>query len=319
MGELSDFGRDVVRQEAEGLRLLLELVDGAFEAAVKAVIDCRGHVVVVGVGKPWLIGQKISATLASTGTPSFALHPSEAVHGDLGRLRAHDLVIALSNSGESEEVTRLLPVLKRLGCRVIGVTGNPQSSLGQHSDLVLRLPRAPEACPIGMAPSVSTTAMLALGDALALAVMKARNFTREDYARFHPGGALGRSLMKVTDIMRPLEETAVVGVSAVVADALHAITLHKTGAAFVVELGRLRGVFTDGDLRRHVRDEALLDTPIVEVMTSPCRSIGADRLAPEAVRTMVEGRRIGELPVVDSQDRILGHIALKDLVAMNFM
>ncbi|MBE7490397.1 MAG: KpsF/GutQ family sugar-phosphate isomerase [Planctomycetes bacterium] len=319
MGELSDFGRDVVRQEAEGLRLLLELVDGAFEAAVKAVIDCRGHVVVTGVGKPWLVGQKISATLASTGTPSFALHPSEAVHGDLGRLRAHDLVIALSNSGESEEVTRLLPVLKRLGCRVIGVTGNPQSSLGQHSDLVLRLPRAPEACPIGMAPSVSTTAMLALGDALALAVMKARNFTREDYARFHPGGALGRSLMKVTDIMRPLEETAVVGVSAVVADALHAITLHKTGAAFVVELGRLRGVFTDGDLRRHVRDEALLDTPIVEVMTSPCRSIGADRLAPEAVRTMVEGRRIGELPVVDSQDRILGHIALKDLVAMNFM
>lgn len=319
MTEIGDFGRDVLRQEAEGLRLLQALIDDSFDKAVRAVIDCTGHVVITGVGKPWLIGQKISATLASTGTPSFALHPSEAVHGDLGRLRSHDLVFALSNSGESEEVTRLLPVLKRVGCIVIGVTSNPDSSLGKHSDLLLRLPKIPEACPIGMAPSVSTTAMLALGDALALAVMKARKFTREDYARFHPGGSLGRSLMKVSDIMRPIEETAVVGVNAVVADALHEITLHKTGAAFVVEMGSLRGVFTDGDLRRHVEDEALLSTPIIDVMTSPCRSIAIDRLAPEAVRIMVDGRRIGELPVVDAKGKILGHIALKDLVAMNFM
>ncbi|MBX3475258.1 MAG: KpsF/GutQ family sugar-phosphate isomerase [Planctomycetes bacterium] len=319
MTDLREFGRAVLAQEAEGLRLLQEMIGPSFEAAVKAVIDCKGHVVVTGVGKPWLIGQKISATLASTGTPSFALHPSEAVHGDLGRIRSHDLVVALSNSGESEEVTRLLPVLKRLGCSIVGVTSNPESSLGRHSDLLLPLPKAPEACPIGMAPSVSTTAMLALGDALALAVMKARNFTREDYARFHPGGALGRSLMKVAEIMRPLEETALVGVTAVVGDALHAITLHKTGAAFVVELGVLRGVFTDGDLRRHVQDESLLSTPIVDVMTSPCRSIHVDRLAPEAVRIMVEGRRIGELPVVNDQAKILGHIALKDLVSMNFM
>lgn len=319
MTDLTDFGRDVLRQEAEGLRLLQGLLDQSFADAVRAIIDCTGHVVVTGVGKPWLIGQKISATLASTGTPSFALHPSEAVHGDLGRLRSVDLVLALSNSGESEEVTRLLPLLKRLGCTLVGLTSNPDSSLGRHSDVLLRLPRAPEACPIGMAPSVSTTAMLALGDALALAVMKARNFTREDYARFHPGGALGRSLMKVTEIMRPLQETAVVGAHATVADALHAITTHKTGAAFVAENGRLRGVFTDGDLRRHVQHDALLETPILQVMTSPCRSVAIDRLAPEAVRIMVQGRRIGELPVVDDQGCIQGHIALKDLVAMNFM
>lgn len=318
MGEISDFGRDVLRQEAQGLRLLQDLIDESFEAAVRAMAACKGHVVVTGVGKPWLIGQKISATLASTGTPSFALHPSEAMHGDLGRLRAHDLVLAISNSGESEEVSRLIPALKRLGCTVIGVTSKPESSLGQHSDMVLHLPKAPEACPIGMAPSVSTTAMLALGDALALAVMKARNFTREDYARFHPGGALGRSLMKVTEVMRPVAETAMVGVKAVVADALHEITKHKTGAAFVVDDGKLRGVFTDGDLRRHVTDKALLTHPIVDVMTSPCRSIADDKLMPEAVRIMQQ-TRIGELPVVDAQGRLIGHIAVKDLAAMNFM
>lgn len=321
MTEITDFGKTVLRQEAEGLRLLEGLLDASFEATVQAALHCTGHVVLTGIGKPWLIGQKISATLASTGTPSFALHPSEAVHGDLGRLRAVDLVIAISNSGESEEVTRLLPIVKRLGCTVVGMTSEPASSLGSHSDIVLRLPKAPEACPIGMAPSVSTTAMLALGDALSLAVMKARNFTREDYARFHPGGALGRSLMKVSEIMRPLQETAVVGVSATVADALAAITMQKTGAAFVVDMGVLQGVFTDGDLRRHVQDEELLSQPIVEVMTHPCLSIRDDKLAPEAIRTMrrASGLVIGELPVVDAKGKILGHVALKDLVAMNFV
>lgn len=321
MSEISEFGRAVISQEAEGLRLLSAMVDASFDAAVNAILGCKGHVVVMGVGKPWLIGQKISATLASTGTPSFALHPAEAAHGDLGRLRAVDLVIALSNSGESDEVTRVLPALKRLGCRIAAITSNPDSSLAKHTDMLLKLPKAPEACPIGMAPSVSTTVMLALGDALALAVMKARNFTREDYARFHPGGALGRSLMKVTEIMRPLEETAVVGISATVADALTAITQQKTGAAFIVEMGMLKGVFTDGDLRRHVEEDELLSYPIVEVMTSPCLSIHEDKLAPEAVRMMQLGdkRVIGELPVVDAEGKIRGHVAIKDLAAMNFM
>jgi arabinose-5-phosphate isomerase len=172
-----------------------------------------------------------------------------------------------------------------------------------------------------MAPSVSTTVMLALGDAIALAVMKARNFTREDYARFHPGGALGRSMMRCREVMRPIEETAVVGITATVADALNAITLQKTGAAFVIDQGTLQGVFTDGDLRRHVQEEELLSFPIVEVMTTPCLSIHEDKLAPEAVRMMQRDKRsiIGELPVVDSAGKIRGHIAIKDLVAMNFV
>lgn len=318
MTEIREFGRNVVKQEAAALQALAGLLDEHFDRAVELLRRCSGHVVITGVGKPWLIGQKISATLASTGTPSFALHPSEAVHGDLGRLRAHDVVVALSNSGESEEVTRLLPLVKRIGCPLVGVTSKPESSLARHSDVLLRMPSAPEACPIGMAPSVSTTAMLALGDALALAVMKARSFSREDYAQFHPGGALGRSLMKIHEIMRGLGDTAVVDASAGVKEVLHAITQQKTGAAFVVEGGLLRGVFTDGDLRRHVEDDNLLSHPVRDVMTSPCLSITGSRLAPEAVRLM-QDKRIGELPVVDEAGRLLGHVALKDLVAMNFL
>lgn len=318
MADIREFGRSVLIQEAEGVARLADLLDASFDRAVETLLKCTGHVVLTGVGKPWMIGQKISATLASTGTPSFALHPSEAMHGDLGRLRRHDVVVALSNSGTSEEITRLLPVIKRLGCTCIGVTANSDSPLAANSDIVLNLGKLSEACPIGMAPSVSTTVMLAMGDALALAVMKARNFTREDYARFHPGGALGRSLMKVNEIMRPIEETAVVGVTANVGDALHAITLHKTGAAFVVDKGIVKGVFTDGDLRRNVDDEDLFGRHIVDVMTSPCRTVHIDKLAPEAVLIMQE-TRIGELPAVDDAGKIRGHVALKDLVAMHFV
>lgn len=313
-----EFAKQVLNQEADGIRQLAGLLDQSFDDAIQAILDCRGHVVVSGVGKPWLIGQKISATMASTGTPSFALHPSEAMHGDLGRLREQDLVIAMSNSGTSEEIVRLLPAVKRLGCRVIAVTSNPESPLADASDIVLNLGKTSEACPIGMAPSVSTTVMLALGDALALAAMKAREFGREDYARFHPGGALGRSLMTVREIMRPMNETAVVNHDANVSVALEAITTHKTGAAFVVESGKLMGVFTDGDLRRHVADANLLTQPIREVMTEGGYRVTADSLAPDAVR-LIESHRIGELPVVDGDDRLVGHVALKDLVAMHFV
>ncbi|MCA8911150.1 MAG: KpsF/GutQ family sugar-phosphate isomerase [Planctomycetes bacterium] len=321
MSEIREFGKSVLKQEADGVARLGELLDENFDRAVDALLNCTGHVVITGVGKPWMIGQKISATLASTGTPSFALHPSEAMHGDLGRLRKQDVVIALSNSGTSEEITRLLPVVKRLGCLCIGFTSNLESPLAANSDIVLNMGKVSEACPIGMAPSVSTTVMLALGDALSLAVMKARRFTKEDYARFHPGGALGRSLMRVGEIMRPIEETAIVGVTSTVADALHAITEHKTGAAFVVDKGVLNGVFTDGDLRRHVADDNLLSQPIVDVMTSPCLSISIDKLAPEAVRIMqrASGLVIGELPAVDADGKIVGHVALKDLVVMHFV
>jgi len=227
-------------------------------------------------------------------------------------------VIALSNSGASEEIVRLLPIVKRLGCTVVALTAALKSPLTAAADIVLNMGETSEACPIGMAPSVSTTVMLALGDALALTVMKARAFSREDYARFHPGGALGRSLMRVSEIMQALESTAVIDANASVADALTQITLHKTGAAFVTETGRLLGVFTDGDLRRHILDENLLSQTLREVMTAGGYSIAADALATEAVGLM-QMHRIGELPVVDTTNQLVGHVALKDLVSMNFL
>ncbi len=318
MTDTLEFGKSVLRQEAAGVAAAADLLDARFDRAVDLLLRCTGHVVLTGIGKPWLIGQKISATLASTGTRSFALHPSEAVHGDIGRLHATDVVIAMSNSGESEEVVRLLPIVKLVGCKLIGITAKPQSSLALHSDLVLEMGKFEEACPIGMAPSVSTTVMLALGDALALAVMKARKFSREDYATFHPGGALGRSLMKVSEIMRGVKETATVGTHATVKDALSVITKQKTGAVFIVDKGKLLGVFTDGDLRRHIEDDGLLQHKVSEIMTQPGKRVGVEALATVAVKLM-QDFRIGELPVVNSAGELAGHVALKDLVAMHFV
>jgi arabinose-5-phosphate isomerase len=312
------FGKEVLLREGQAVAALAELLDARFEEAVQLVLKCTGHTVITGIGKPWLIGQKISATLASTGTRSFPLHPSEAMHGDVGRLHKDDVVIAMSNSGESEEVVRLLPVIKRVGCKLIGITAKPHSALAKHSDVVLEMGKFEEACPIGMAPSVSTTVMLALGDALALAVMKARNFQREDYAKFHPGGALGRSLMKVSEILRGLKETATVDHKATVKDALSAITKQKTGAVFILEGKKLLGVFTDGDLRRHIEDDGLLKHKVAEIMTQPGKRIEIEHLASEAVK-MMQDFRIGELPVVNAKGELMGHVALKDLVSMHFM
>lgn len=318
MSDTLEFGKDVLRREGAAVSALAEILDARFANAVELMLKCRGHVVITGIGKPWLIGQKISATLASTGTRSFPLHPSEAMHGDVGRLHAEDVVIAMSNSGESEEVVRLLPVIKRVGCKLIGITAKPLSALAKHSDVVLEMGKFEEACPIGMAPSVSTTVMLALGDALALAVMKARKFSREDYAKFHPGGALGRSLMRVSEIMRSLKETATVDAKATVKDALSAITKSKTGAVFIVEGRKLLGVFTDGDLRRHIEDDGLLKHKVAEIMTRPGKRINEGALAVEAVN-VVQEFRIGELPVVNAKGELIGHVALKDLVSMHFM
>lgn len=318
MSDTLEFGKDVLRREGAAVSALANILDARFANAVELMLKCRGHVVITGIGKPWLIGQKISATLASTGTRSFPLHPSEAMHGDVGRLHADDVVIAMSNSGESEEVVRLLPVIKRVGCKLIGITAKPQSALAKHSDVVLEMGKFEEACPIGMAPSVSTTVMLALGDALALAVMKARKFSREDYAKFHPGGALGRSLMKVSEIMRSLKETATVDHKSSVKDALSAITRQKTGAVFIVDGKKLLGVFTDGDLRRHIEDDGLLKHKVAEIMTRTGKRIEIDHLASEAVK-LVQEFRIGELPVVNAKGELMGHVALKDLVSMHFM
>jgi arabinose-5-phosphate isomerase len=318
MNEIRTFGRNVLLQEAEGIHQLAGLLDDKFDSAVEEILTCSGHVVISGIGKPWIIAQKISSTMASTGTPSFPLHPSEALHGDAGRLQQQDLVVVLSNSGSSEEILRLIPVVKRLGCRILAVTSVLDSPLGEAGDIVINMGENVEACPIGMAPSVSTTAMLALGDALALTVMKERSFGPEDYARFHPGGSLGRSLMRVAEVMQPLENTALVDVGATVKDALNIITHRKTGAAFVTENDKLIGVFTDGDLRRHIEDDNLLSQSISEVMTTGGHSITTESLATEAVH-IVQEQRIGELPVVDVNNTLLGHISLKDLISMHFL
>lgn len=318
------FGARVIATEITALQGLIAAMDEHFERAVNAILACRGSVVVMGVGKPWLIGQKISATLASTGTPSFALHPSEAAHGDLGRVTDRDIVLAISNSGASEEVVRILPVLKRFGVPIIGMTGRPESDLGRHSDMVLNMGRIEEACPLKLAPSASTTAMAALGDALALAVMEARGFTKEDYARFHPGGALGRKLMRVEEVMRPLDRSAVVAPSASVREALYAITQHKAGAACVVdEAGLLLGVFTDGDLRRRIESSLGAGADpfagtIGAVMTAPGLRIAAGELAASALHLMQQ-RKIDELPVVDADGRLLGHIDVQDLLAVGMV
>lgn len=318
--ELTEFAKSVLQQEIAGIQQLVDLMvdDDSLDAAVQLVMGCQGHVVVTGVGKPWLIGQKISATLASTGTPSFSLHPSEAMHGDLGRLRKQDVVIALSNSGTSEEIVRLMPIVQKIGCSIVAVTGALESPLAQVADVVLDMGRSIEACPLGMAPSVSTTVMLALGDALALTIMKARNFSRAEYAQFHPGGALGRSLMKVSEVMRPLAEMAIVEHEATVADALNAITSCKTGAAFVIQKSKLLGVFTDGDLRRHIQNDNLLEQPIHEVMTQGGHVVQQDELASQAAH-IVQSNRIGELPVVDALGNLVGQVSLKGLVSMHFL
>lgn len=314
------FARRVIETEAETLTRLAGLIDHQFEQAVQMVLACTGSIVVTGVGKPWLVGQKISATMASTGTPSFALHPAEAMHGDLGRVRKSDVVLAISNSGTSEEVVRLLPLLKRDGVPLIGMTGRPESDLGRYSDVVLNLGRIEEACPLALAPSASTTAMLAMGDALALAVMEQRGFKSDDYARFHPGGALGRKLMRAGEVMRPTAKTAIVAPEATVKQALFAITQRRSGAAFVVDGGgKLLGVFTDGDLRRQIdRGAALADLPISGVMTSPGIRIDSGELAASAARVMRE-KQIDELPVVDADGVLLGHIDVQDLLAIGII
>lgn len=313
--DVKAFARQVIEAEAAALTQMAGLIDEAFEQAVEQILACDGSVVITGVGKPWLVGQKISATLASTGTPSFALHPAEAAHGDLGRVRKSDIVVALSNSGASEEVVRLLPILKRYGIPVIGVTGRMDSDLAKHSDVVLNLGRIEEACPLKLAPSASTTAMLALGDAIALTVMERRGFTREDYARFHPGGALGRKLMHVEEVMRPLERTATVSPTTSVKDTVLRITQKQSGAAFILDnLGALLGVFTDGDLRRHLEDAQDISTvPVESVMTAPGLRIQAGELATAALH-ILQARKIDELPVVDDEGILIGHVDVQDLL-----
>ncbi|ARK88933.1 arabinose 5-phosphate isomerase KdsD [Burkholderia pseudomallei] len=307
--------RDVLDIEANAVRALAEQLDGEFVAAVGLLLNCRGRVVVSGIGKSGHIAHKIAATLASTGTPAFFVHPAEASHGDLGMVTKDDVFVAISNSGESEELVAILPLIKRLGAKLIAMTGRPASSLATLSDVHLNAGVAKEACPLNLAPTASTTAALALGDALAVAVLDARGFGSDDFARSHPGGALGRRLLTyVRDVMRTGDEVPAVPLDATLSDALFQITAKRMGMTAVIDdANRVAGIFTDGDLRRVLeRDGDFRRLPIVDVMTRHPRTIAPDHLAVEAVELM-ERHRINQMLVVDERGALIGALNMHDL------
>lgn len=282
-----------------------------------------GRLVVTGVGKAGLIARKVSATFASTGTPSLYLHPTDARHGDLGMIQEADIVLAFSNSGATEEIVALLPSLKRIGVKLIAVVGRADTTLAQHADLLLSYGKVTEACPLGLAPSTSTTVMMALGDALALTIQQQRNFTSEHYARYHPGGALGRKLMTCVEAMRSGDRVATVGPDVSIMDALPAITAARAGSILIVdEKRKLLGIFTDGDLRRVLLKSpdpaAVLRTPVREFASMPCISIRGDELLESALRLCAQ-KKFDELPVIDRKGVLLGLLDLQDLVNRNFV
>lgn len=328
------FAKQVLKEEAAAVQSIVPRIGPDFQKAVDLILACRGRIIVSGVGKAGVIAQKISGTLASTGTPSLFLHPTEALHGDLGMVVSGDLALLLSNSGQTAEILNLVPHLRKVGAGIMVMCGNRVAPLSQPgvADVVLDIGPIEEACPLGLAPSCSTTAMLALGDALALTVQRRRGFTGDDYVRFHPAGALGRKLLKVHEVMRVGERVPLVKPDTPLGEVVAAISRARAGSAPVIDnSGRLLGIFTDGDFRRLWLKEKQ-DLPegskeaaerlgramlrkVGEVMTSPCLSIDSDRLAAEAMRILGQ-KRINELPVVDKSGKVLGLIDVQDLVSL---
>lgn len=308
--------RETFDIEAAALRALGQRVDSRFAQAVEKMLRIPGRVVVMGMGKSGHVGRKIAATLASTGTPALFVHPAEASHGDLGMVTAQDLVLAISNSGESAELTAILPVLHRLGVPLVAITGNPQSSLAQHADLALDCSVEREACPLNLAPTTSTTAQLALGDALAVALLDARGFRAEDFARSHPGGALGRKLLThVADVMRAGEQVPRVLPHTAFGDLMREMSAKGLGASAVVDgQGRVLGIFTDGDLRRRIEAGADLRSATAEQVMHPGpRTIAADALAVDAAE-MMETHSITSVLVVDAWGLLTGIVHIGDLM-----
>jgi len=308
--------RAVLATEADAISRLANRLGAAFVAAVVLILHCRGRVVVSGIGKSGHIARKLAATLASTGTPAFFVHPAEASHGDLGMITPDDIVVMLSNSGETDELVLLTPHLKRQGAKIIALTGNEQSSLAQAADVHLDAAVDAEACPLGLAPTASTTATLALGDALALALLDARGFSVEDFARSHPGGPLGRRLLThVRDVMRSGSQLPTVGIDATLRDSVVAITAKGMGMTAVVDdAGRLAGIFTDGDLRRCLdRARDIARVKVADVMTRTPRTIGPDRLAIDCVDMMEAVPKVTVLLVTDDDRRLVGALHLHDL------
>lgn len=309
-------GRSVLEIESRALRELAEQIDDTFAHAAEYMLACRGRIVVLGMGKSGHIGGKIAATLASTGTPAFFVHPGEASHGDMGMITTVDVVLALSNSGETDELVLLIPLIKRLGIPLIAMTGNPQSSLATQATVHISVAVAEEACPLGLAPTSSTTAALAMGDALAIALLQARGFTEEDFALAHPGGALGRRLLlKISDLIHSGAQMPTVGPESAIGDALVEMSHKGFGMTAIIDpQRRVLGIFTDGDLRRVIDHKAdITTTAIGTVMTSDCTTVEADILAAEALRIMQDGK-INALLVIDKDKRLVGVLNMHDLL-----
>jgi arabinose-5-phosphate isomerase len=309
-------GRAVIETEAAAVSALLQRIDDQFVSACSCMLSCTGRIIVSGVGKSGHVASKIAATLASTGTPAFFLHPSEAGHGDMGMIKREDVVLALSNSGETSEVNAILPSLKRLGIKLIAMTGKPASTLARHADIHIDVSVEQEACPLGLAPTSSTTVAMVMGDALAVALLQARGFTREDFARSHPAGQLGRKLLlHIRDVMHSGPDIPVVNESATVSQTIVEMTRKRLGMSAIVDNdGHVSGIYTDGDLRRTL--DAGLDphtTSISRVMSRNSKNIGPDALAVEAVQ-MMEAYAIQGLLVVDHDHQLLGALNFQDLL-----
>jgi arabinose-5-phosphate isomerase len=319
-----EIARNVLKTEAEAILALVDRLDGRFEEAVRILLDCRGRTIVTGMGKSGIICRKIAATLSSTGTPAFFLHPAEAIHGDLGVLQADDVVIALSNSGETEEILRLLETIKRLGARMIAVTGDCSSTLGQAADVALDCHVSEEACPMNLVPTASTTAALALGDALAMTLFVAKGFRQEDFANIHPGGKLGKRLMRVEQLMHGDDERPLVRLNTPMPDVMAEMSRKGFGMACVLDGGeRLAGIITDGDLRRYIiaaqqgaaggeAGRSILERSASDVMTRNPVTASRSMLAVEALRLMEE-HKITSIVVTSAAQHVDGIVHLHDL------
>ncbi|HET9195304.1 MAG TPA: KpsF/GutQ family sugar-phosphate isomerase [Vicinamibacterales bacterium] len=306
--------RKVLQTEAAAILALVDRLDESFERAVRLLLECRGRVIVTGMGKSGIICRKIAATLSSTGTPAFFLHPAEAIHGDLGVLQPEDTIVALSHSGETDELLRLLETIKRLGARLIVMTGEPHSTLGQAADVALDCHVSKEACPLNLVPTASTTAALALGDALAMTLLVTKGFRQEDFANLHPGGKLGKRLMRADQLMTAGEQTPVVRTGDEMREVIYEISRKKLGMSCVLdENSRLVGIITDGDLRRHMADTSdLLARRAEDVMTRNPITIASETLAVEVLNTL-ERHKITSVVVVDDDHKVLGVVHLHDL------
>jgi len=310
-----NWARESLEIEAQAILDFIPRLNKSFIQAIDILLSCKGKVVSTGMGKAGIIAQKFSATLSSTGTPSVWIHPAEAVHGDLGRVSKDDVVAILSYSGQTDEIILLLPFLKKIGSKIIALTGNRKSFLSLHSDVVLDVEIKREACPLGLAPTTSTTLMLGLCDAISIILQKVKGFKEKDFALYHPKGSLGRKLLKVEDCMRKGRANPIVSKNRTVSEVLLAITQARAGAAVVADKkGKVRGIFTDGDLRRHLgRDGNLPQRKIEDVMTKTPVVVSKDILATEAMR-ILEEKKIDEVPVVDKNGKAVGLLDIQDLL-----